>query len=293
MELVQRRIAWARVRDFWVLVKGRQTVLLLITGFCAYVLTRGLPFDPLEAVWMVDGLFLSISGCTALNMVLDQDVDARMGRTADRPLPAGRIRLLEAWIFGALLSVVGLALCFGLDLLFGLIVALGFAFDLLVYTAWLKRRTPASIIFGGIAGGMPVLAGRALALGRIDLVGFLLCCLVLLWIPSHILALAIRYAEDYRRAGVPVWPNVYGLPAARLFVAGANLLNTLVLASCAILLQVHLAAQVVLLGMSLGMFGVSMRQLTAPTERRNWLLFKLASLYMLVSSLLLTLGSLL
>jgi protoheme IX farnesyltransferase len=292
-ELVRARATMARVGDFWALIKGRQTALLLITGFCGYTLTRGLPFDLLEVVWMTGGLLLSISGCTALNMLMDWDIDARMERTAARPLPAGRVRLVEGGIFGGLLSAVGLALSFGLDMWFGVIVALGFAFDLLVYTAWLKRRTPLSIVFGGVAGGMPVLAGRVSALGQVDLVGLLLCGSVLLWIPSHILTLALRYADEYRRAGVPVWPNVYGSRATRLLVAGANLLNTLVLAACAFLLQVHPVAQVLLLGMSLGMFGFSALQLAAPTERRNWLLFKLASLYMLVSSLLLVVGSVL
>jgi len=277
--------------DFWALIKSRQTVLLVTTGFCAYALTRGLPFDPVEAMWMGGGLLLSISGCTVLNMLLDQDIDARMERTASRPLPAGRIRLLEAGIFGGLLSVVGLGLSFGLDLQFGVMVALGFVFDLLVYTAWLKRRTPLAIVFGGVAGGMPVLAGRVSALGRVDLVGLLLGGSVLLWIPSHILTLALRYADDYRRARVPVWPNVYGPRATRLVIAGANLLNTLVLAACTFLLRVHPVVQGVLLAMGLGMFGFSAFQLVAPTERRNWLLFKLASLYMLASSLLLTVGS--
>jgi protoheme IX farnesyltransferase len=238
-------------------------------------------------------LLLSISGCTALNMLLDRDIDARMTRTAGRPLPAGRIRPLEAVTFGVMLSVAGLALSFGLDPWFGAVVSVGFVFDLLVYTAWLKRRTPLSIVFGGVAGGMPVLAGRVLALGQVDLVGLLLWASVLLWIPSHILTLALRYADDYRRAGVPVWPNVYGPRATRLFIAGANLLNTLVLAACAFLLRLRPVALGALLGMSLGMFGFSALQLVAPTERRNWLLFKLASLYMLVSSLLLTLGSVL
>ena len=114
MELLQQRATWTRVGDFWALVKSRQTVLLLTTGFCAYVLTRGLPLDLLEAVWMAGGLLLSISGCTALNMLLDRDIDGRMTRTADRPLPAGRIRPLEAVVFGMMLSIAGLALSFGL-----------------------------------------------------------------------------------------------------------------------------------------------------------------------------------
>jgi protoheme IX farnesyltransferase len=195
-------------------------------------------------------------------------------------------------IFGGLLSVVGLAHSFWLDMRFGMVVALGFAFDLFVYTAWLKRRTPLSILFGGLSGGMPVLAGRVLALGRLDIVEVLLAGSVLLWIPSHILTLALRYADDYRRAGVPAWPNVYGRRATRLVIAGANLLNVLVLMICALLLRVHAAVFVLLLGMSLGMFVLASLQLISPTDERNWLLFKVASLYMLASSLLLTVGAL-
>lgn len=290
--LAHRPLALTRLADLWALIKPRQTALLLVTGICAYTLTRGLPFDPVEGMWMTAGLLLAISGCTALNMVIDRDIDARMERTMDRALPAGRIRPLAAWLFGGLLSAAGLTLSFALDLRFGLVVAAGFFFDLLVYSAWLKRRTPFSIIFGGISGGMPVLAGRVLALGRIDLVGVLLAGSVLLWIPSHILTLAIRYADDYRRAGVPMWPLVYGARATRMVVAGANVLNALALAAAGLILRVHPAALVVLLGMSLAMVGLSAVQLAKPTERRNWLLFKVASLYMLASSLLLTVGAL-
>ena len=293
MESVWSRATLARVGDFWALVKSRQTALLVTTGLCAYTLTRGLLFEPLEVLRMVGSLVLSIGGCTALNMLLDRDVDRRMERTARRPLPVGRIRPIEAGIFGAVVSAVGLALAFGLDLRFGAVIAIGFALDLLVYTAWLKRRTPLSILFGGVAGGMPVLAGRVLALGTVDLVGLLLSSSVILWIPSHVLTLTLRYADDYRRARVPTWPDVYGPRATRLFIAGANLLNTLVLGSCAFLLRVRLVALVAILGMSLALFGFSVLQLIVPTSRKNWLLFKLASLYMLASSLFLTLGSVL
>jgi protoheme IX farnesyltransferase len=224
-------------------------------------------------------------------MLLDHDIDSKMTRTANRPLPRGSIRPVEAFLFGGLLSAAGLFLSFALDLAFGLVVASGFVIDLLVYTTWLKRRTPLSIIFGGVSGGMPVLAGRVLGLGRVDAVGILLAGSVLLWIPSHILTLATRYAADYERAGVPVWPNVYGSRATRLLIAGANLVNTLVLTGAGLLLRIQRLALLALLAMSIGMFMLSAWQLLAPSERRNWLLFKAASLYMLASSLLVTLGT--
>jgi protoheme IX farnesyltransferase len=290
--IAQRRARLTQLKDYVLLIKVRQTALLLITGFCAYTLAQGLPLDPLQALWMMGAMFFSISGCTALNMFLDRDIDARMSRTAGRPLPSGRLAPAQVWTFGALLSLLGLALALALDLRFGLLAALGFAVDLLVYSLWLKRRTPLSIMLGGISGGMPILAGRALALGRVDLLGLLMACSVLFWIPSHNLTLATHYAADYRRAGVPVWPNVYGLRATQRLIAQANLLNTLVLVVCAFLLQVRAAALGALLGMSLGICALSVRQWLAPTQRRNWLLFKLASLYMLAALLLLVGGAL-
>jgi protoheme IX farnesyltransferase len=274
------------------LLKVRQTALLLLTGICAYTLTGGAHLDLLESLWMTAALLFAISGCTALNMLIDRDIDAKMERTADRPLPAGRLRPTDVLLFGGLLSATGLALAFALNATFGSIIVLGFILDLWVYSFWLKRRTPLSIIFGGVSGGMPVLAGRTLALGRVDLVGVLLSASILLWIPSHILTLAIRYSEDYRRAGVPMWPIVYGPHATRTAIAGANVLNALALTSAGLLLKVHPAALAVLLAMSLAMFALSAQQLIDPTEQRNWLLFKAASLYMLASSLLLTAGAL-
>jgi protoheme IX farnesyltransferase len=278
--------------DFWSLIKFRQTALLLVTGFCGYLIGRGWPVPPNEGLGMLAGLFLAIAGCTALNMVLDRGVDARMERTASRPLPAGRIRPAWAAAFGIALTPVGLGVCLALDWRFGAIVTLGVAFDLLVYTAWLKRRSALSILFGGVAGGMPVLAGRVLGLGHLDLVGVLLAASVLLWIPAHILTLALRYAADYRAAGVPVWPNRYGARSTRLIVAAANLLNALVLIACGLLLGIHPAALALLLTSGAAMVVLSLVQLIRPTDRRNWLLFKAASVYMLLSSLLLTIGEL-
>lgn len=287
-----RQFDVARLRAFFKLTKFRQTALLLVTGISSYTLTQGLPFDPREGFWMSTALFLAISGCTALNMVLDRDLDAMMERTTGRPLPAGQIEPAEATAFGGTLSLLGLALAFALDTEFGLVVAAGFFLDLLVYTAWLKRLTPLSIVVGGMAGGVPVLAGRVLALGHIDPVGLLLATSVILWIPSHILTLASRRIREYRRARIPTWPSAYGPRATRVFIAGGNVLNTLALTTAALKLRIRPAALVALLALSLGMCTLATIQLAAPSARRNWVIFKAASLYMLASSLLLTFGSL-
>ncbi|MBC7228564.1 MAG: protoheme IX farnesyltransferase [Thermoflexales bacterium] len=280
-------------RAYLAMTKPLQTLLLLITGVCAYALSRPGAIDWSELTAAALALTGAVAGCTVLNMVLDRDIDARMGRTARRPLPAGRISPRAALIFGLALSLPGLALAWVLSPLFGLIVSLGFGIDLGVYTLWLKRRTPLSILWGGISGGMPALAGRALAMGRVDLVGVLLAFGVLLWIPAHILTLATHYAREYHLAGVPVWPNVYGPTATRRVIALATLLDVAVLAAAGWLLCIHPVALVVLAALGAGLTGLSIAVLIRPTERLNWALFKFASLYMLGAFVSLTIGTVL
>ena len=151
-------------------------------------------------------------------MVYDRDIDAIMKRTCQRPLPAGLVTVKEALLLGFVLSTLGVGWAWALSPLYGLVVFAGFFCDVLIYTVWLKRRTPWSIVWGGIAGGMPVLAGRALGMGQLDLIGLLLSLAVLLWIPTHIMTFSIKHADDYRRARVPVFPNVYGERFTRLLL---------------------------------------------------------------------------
>jgi len=280
----------AYLADLVALIKVRQTALLVITGLCAYLLSAE-SASLHEASLMALALFLAVSGCTVLNMLLDRDIDGQMDRTALRPLPAGRLSIGETLLFGSSMTIAGLALAFGLDVRFGSIILAGLAFDLLVYTLWLKRISPLSIIFGGIAGGMPALAGRVLAVGKIDLIGLLLAGAILLWIPSHILTLAMRHEDDYKNGGIPAWPLVYGHHSTRVFIAVATLLNAIVLTGCGLLLDIHYASLIILAGMSAVMIALSAYQIARPTEKRNWLLFKLASMYMLFSVICLTVGA--
>lgn len=280
-----------KMRLFLALTKPLQTALLLVTGVCAYALTLPGMLRWKELVWGGLALVGSIAGCTALNMVLDRDIDAQMGRTAGRPLPVGGLSVRVAILFGLVLAIPGLGLAWSLQPLFGFLVSLGLAIDLGVYTLWLKRRTPFSILWGGVSGGMPALAGRALALGRVDAVGVLLAAGVLLWIPAHILTLSTHYGAEYRRAGVPVWPNRFGISATRRVVAIATLGAAVVLALAGMLLDLHSAALVVLGLMGGGLSALALVALVRPSERINWLLFKAASIYMLGAFVCLTLGT--
>jgi protoheme IX farnesyltransferase len=225
-------------------------------------------------------------------MLIDRDIDAWMERTAWRPLPAGTLTPTEAVLFGGGLLALGLGIAFWLDWLFGLVVAAGAAIDLIVYTRWLKRRSAWAIIFGGVSGGMPVLAGRALVVGRVDGLGLLLALSVLLWIPSHIVTFSIKYADDYGRAGVPTWPGVYGTGSARRLIATADALRAATLVVVGWLLRISPYSLALLILSSVVTLALSLWAMVRPSEKINYRLFKVASVHMLVSMVLITWGAL-
>ncbi|MCX8044401.1 MAG: protoheme IX farnesyltransferase [Desulfobacterota bacterium] len=283
----------AKLSGFWSLTKARQTMLLLATGICGYLLSK-----PASPSWHelgrgIAALYLAISGCTALNMIFDRDIDAKMVRTAARPLPQGRLNVIEAGVFGCGLSCAGLWLAWSLGTAFGIVVTLGFLIDLCVYTLWLKRLTPFSILWGGVSGGMPAMAGRVLATDTIDTIGILLALAIILWIPSHILTLIMAHAADYAAAGVPVWPNRFGMHATRRLIAATTLLDALVFIACATLLNITTPAYWGVVVSSIGITAIALWCWTQPHPRHDFMLFKAASVYMLLSFMLLAGGSIL
>lgn len=272
-----------KLRAGWSLIKSLQTGLLLITGLAGYMSAR-CPFTTWQMLAaLVGSLFLAISGSTVLNMVFDRDIDLKMSRTCQRPLPTGAISAREATGLGLLLAVMGVAWAIAIQPLYGLIVLAGLFFDVVVYTIWLKRRTPWSIVWGGIAGGMPILAGRALGTGQVDAIGLLLTAAVLLWIPTHIMTFSIRYQDDYRAAGVPTFPSVWGVPATRVIIAMSSIGAALAVAVAAVLLGMN-GGYLRLLGvLTAGLLGLATACVLRPSERLNFGLFKYASVYMLSS----------
>ncbi len=281
-----------RLRLYWTLIKSLQTGLLLATGLAGYMSCRCPLLAWQELLGLAGSLFLAISGSTVINMVYDRDIDARMKRTCGRPLPAGLIGCVEALLLGLGLSAAGVGWAALLDLRYGAVVLAGLFFDVVIYTLWLKRRTPYSIIFGGIAGGMPVLAGRTLGVGGIDGVGLLLALAVVLWIPTHIMTFSIRHEQDYRSASIPTFPAAYGVAATRTIIALSSLAAGTAMMSAALLLGMQ-GGYLHLLGLlSAGLLALVTRSLVRPSDRANFGVFKFASIYMLGAMAVLVLGSL-
>ena len=276
---------------YWPLIKSLQTGLLLITGLAGYMSAKCPVINWQTIVGLTGSLFLSISGSTVLNMWYDRDIDAKMQRTCWRPLPAGKISPHEALVFGLVISILGVGWALWLDLLYGAIVFAGLFFDVVVYTIWLKRRTAWSIVWGGIAGGMPILAGRALGVGHIDWVGVVLSLSVLFWIPTHILTFSMRYHDDYQAAGIPTFPSMYGFQATRAAIAISSMLAASSMAVAAYGVGLSWGFMRLLAVLSGGLLLLAVGSLLRPSERVNFGLFKYASLYMLSAMILLVILS--
>ena len=204
------RASW---RDYVALTKPRIMSLLLITGLCAmFVGAQGAPSAWLVLVTMT-GLALACGGASALNHVLDRDIDKLMGqRTRARPLAAERMPASRALEFGLTLSAFSFVLLASLvNVLAAVLALVGNLFYVLVYTRWLKRTTPQNIVIGGAAGAVPPLVGWAAVTGNLTLPALWLFLIVFFWTPPHFWALALLIRRDYEAARIPMLPVVRGV----------------------------------------------------------------------------------
>jgi len=272
---------------FWPLIKSLQTTLLLATGMAGYLSASSEPIRWLTFLGLSCSLFLAISGSTVLNMWYDRDIDAQMKRTCNRPLPASLVTPNEVLRLGIGLSVLGVAWATLLSPLYGLVVFSGLFLDVLVYTIWLKRRSAWSIVLGGLSGGMPILAGRALGTGQVEWIGLLLALAVLFWIPTHTLTFNMRFLEDYQAAGVPTFPSIYGFDITRKIIAVSSLLAALAMVGACVWIGITAGALRLMAVLSAGLLLLALTTWMRPSEKVNYGLFKYASLFMLSSMLVL------
>jgi len=276
----------AKIQLYWPLIKSLQTGLLVATGMAGYMSVRCPIFNVLTLVGLFISLVTSISGSTILNMWWDRDIDGKMNRTNKRPLAAGKIAPREAFWVGLVLSLIGVGLAIVTDLLFGLVIFAGLFIDVVIYTIWLKRRTPWAIVFGGISGGMPILAGRVLGLGSFDWIGILLSLGILLWIPTHILTFSMRYFDDYNAAMIPTFPSAFGFKITRITIAISSVLAALAMGTAALGIGMAWGFLRLLAVLSSGLVLMAVTMIFHPSERVNFGLFKYASVYMLSSMFL-------
>jgi protoheme IX farnesyltransferase len=199
------------VRDYIALTKPRVVVLLEVTTVFAMVMAaRGWPGLALTAATVTGG-WLAAGGAHAINCWFDRDIDASMGRTRTRPIPAGRIQPRSALAFGITLGVLAFALlALAVNLLAAALAIGGMLFYVFVYTMWLKRSSMQNIVVGGAAGAFPPLVGWAAVQGRLTLTALFLFAVVFYWTPPHFWALALLIRRDYASVSVPMLPVILG-----------------------------------------------------------------------------------
>ena len=200
-----------RLGAYLALTKPRIIELLLITTVPAMILAAGEWPGTWLVVATVVGGTLSAGGANAINNVVDRDIDARMRRTAHRPVPAERLSARQALTAGIVLGIAGFVwLWVTTNLLAGLIATAALVFYVVVYTMWLKRTTVQNIVIGGAAGSAPALVGWAAVTGSVDLPAWVMFAIVFTWTPPHFWALSLRFRDDYAAAEVPMLPVVAG-----------------------------------------------------------------------------------
>ncbi|MBO9511092.1 heme o synthase [Erythrobacter sp. A6_0] len=202
-------------RDFFALTKPRVMTLVVFTGLCGLLAAPG-SINPVLGFTAILCIALGAGGAATLNQWWEADIDAGMKRTSNRPLPTGRMRREDARDFGIMLSV-GSVMVMGLAIgwLAAAILAVSIVYYAVVYTIWLKPRTPQNIVIGGGAGAFPPLIGWIAVTGEITAMPILLFAIIFVWTPPHFWALALFVQSDYAKVGIPMMPVVRGEKSTR------------------------------------------------------------------------------
>jgi len=259
----------ARVRDYVDLLKPRVMSLVVFTGLVGVMIAPA-HIHPFAAFLAVVAIALGSGAAGCINMWYERDLDALMARTANRPLPAGRVAPDDALGLGILLSIFSLLLmATATNYVATALLAAAILFYVFIYTIWLKRRTPQNIVIGGAAGAFPPMIGWAAVTGDVSAVGVALFLLIFLWTPPHFWALALYRSDDYRRAGVPMLPVVAGPRATKLQMLVYTLVVVPVALAPTLLGAVGWLYGAVAVALSAGFIGHAIAVWRAPDDRRG------------------------
>ncbi|MES2700318.1 MAG: heme o synthase [Pseudomonadota bacterium] len=218
----------AEWRDFFALTKPRVISLVVFTGLCGLLAAPG-SINPVLGFTAILCIALGAGGAAALNQWWEADLDAGMKRTAKRPLPMGRMSRDDARDFGVLLSATSVGIMgLAIGWLAAAILAVSIFYYAVVYTIWLKPRTPQNIVIGGGAGAFPPLIGWVAVTGDITLMPVLLFAIIFIWTPPHFWALALFVQTDYAKVGIPMMPVVAGEKSTRRQILGYSIALLLV-----------------------------------------------------------------
>jgi heme o synthase len=199
------------IKNYFALLKPRVMSLVVFTGLCGYLLASK-SYSIVQLLVSVLCIALASGASGAINMWWEAELDKKMARTQNRPLPAGKIRREDAFEFGVFIGIAAIFLmCFGTNFLAGFYLLTAMLFYIFIYTIWLKPRTPQNIVIGGAAGSFPPLIGWVANTGHLGVEAVVMFILIFLWTPPHFWALSLYAAKDYANAGIPMYPVVHGV----------------------------------------------------------------------------------
>jgi len=199
-----------KIDHYLELFKIKQSTLLIASGILGVFIAAPKNINYLSFILFIIACILSVFGTTGLNMYYDRDIDAKMFRTKNRPLPANKLDPDEAFLVSLTMAVLGIIIGFQINFWTGLAVFLGFFIDAFLYTVLLKRKTVLNIVIGAFAGGMLPFGGYVMITGYPDIFSISLMLIVALWAMIHIWFISIYYLEDYKMANIPMFPVIYG-----------------------------------------------------------------------------------
>jgi len=273
------------LKEIFEVSKPRIIVLLVITAVTSmYAGSKlvGPEIGYLEILHIIIVGSIASAGSSALNHYYDRDIDSKMKRTSNRPIPSGRIvdsRVLVYGLGASIFSVIYAALI--INYLCAFFVALGIFFYVIIYTMWLKRLNSSNIVIGGFAGSAASMAGWSAATGSIDILGFLIGFLVFVWTPSHFWCLAMKLRDDYAEANVPMLPVLIGMERTSKYI----LANTIILLPYSLMLYAFGMGIVytIIASIAGGLMLVYHYKLTkTPTSDFAWKAYKVTAPYLTI-----------
>ena len=270
------------IRSYFELTKPRTVLLLTFTAFGTMIVApqgRSVPIN--IALLVVFAVALGSSGSNVLTCYIDRDIDAIMVRTKNRPLPSGRVAVRKALYYGLFLVALSLILALMINPLSSFLMLSGILINVVIYSKILKRRNPVNIIIGGFSGGLPVLIGYAAAEGTVlAILPFLIAGLVVLWIPTHIWSLALKYRDDYAKAKVPMLPVVVEKDVAIRCIASTTIILVIFTLALYFMGFFGLIYLIMAGALSFAMLMLNTRLFLKPSERNAWIVFKFSSPYL-------------
>lgn len=281
-------------QSYLTLTKPKIVLLLDFTALAAFLVAAGSRIDLARLGSVLVAGTLAAGGAGALNSYIDREIDRKMGRTSQRPIPKGEVSPEQALVFGlGMVSVSLVVSLLFLPLLATFFIMLGAGIYVLFYTAYLKPRTTLNIVLGGSAGSCAPLAGWAAATGQASLAAWLMALLVFVWTPSHFWGLAMRAVGDYSKVGIPMLPVVVGEKRAAQYIA----LNTFLLVPLSLVfvpLRMFGLVYLAIAGaLGLGLILVDVKLAFNPTKSQAWTAFKFSSPYLAIVFLAMVLDSML